>query len=74
MRLLDSFSYFYEQPDLHPVEYRLLPEGRVRSFNTTDELQTVIEELRAFRNVGERHAQDCNFLRRDGKRCTSNGF
>lgn len=47
MKLLDSFTYFYEnQPKLKPMKYALVESGRSYSFNTQEELETVREKAK----------------------------
>ena len=47
MKLLDSFTYFYEnQPELKPMKYVLVESGRSYSFNTQEELETVREKAK----------------------------
>jgi len=43
MRMLDSFTYFYERP-LIPVKYALVEPGRSFSFNTREELEQIREK------------------------------
>lgn len=45
MKLLNAFTYFYEQPNMLPAEYRILSANKVKSFNTAEELKKVISEL-----------------------------
>ena len=40
MKLLDSFTFFYEN-DLLPMKYSLVESGRSYSFNTSEELETI---------------------------------
>ena len=47
MKLLDSFTYFYEsQTELKPMKYSLVESGRSYSFNTQEELEMVREKAR----------------------------
>lgn len=48
MKLLDSFTFFYEDNFL-PMKYALVESGKSYSFNTTEELEEI--KKRAYRNV-----------------------
>lgn len=50
MSLLDAFTWFYKQPGMQAAEFCLLTGGRVMSFNTPDELCSVIDRLREYRS------------------------
>ena len=40
MKLLDSFTYFYEN-NLLPMKYSLVESGKSYSFNTQEELENI---------------------------------
>ena len=49
MKLLDSFTYFYENSStagLLPMKYSLVESGRSYSFNTQEELEWVREKAK----------------------------
>ena len=56
MGLLDTLTWFYEQPDLCAAEYCEITPNRVMSFNDPAELEQVIKMLK-------------NFRKRDKKEC-----
>jgi hypothetical protein len=56
MGLLDTLTWFYEQPDLCVAEYCEITPNRVMSFNDPAELEQVIKMLK-------------NFRKRDKKEC-----
>ena len=49
MGLLDTLTWFYEQPDLCVAEYCEITPNRVMSFNDPAELEQVIKMLKNFR-------------------------
>lgn len=46
MKLLNSFAFFYEQEKLSAAEYCLLTKDQVKAFNTPEELDQIIAELK----------------------------
>lgn len=54
MKLLDSFTYFYES-HLLPMKYSLVEPGRSYSFNTQEELDAIREKIKE-ENAGESRA------------------
>ena len=49
MGLLDSFSWFSDQPDMNAAEFCWLTPGRVMSFNTPTELEQVVDKIKEFK-------------------------
>lgn len=49
MGLLDAFTWFYGQPDMAAAEYCELTPGRVLSFNTQEDFDSVKRSLQEFR-------------------------
>ena len=45
MKLLNSFTFFYDQEEFGAAEYCLLTNNQVKAFNTPDELNQIIAEL-----------------------------
>jgi len=43
MGLLDSFTWFYAQSNMHAAEYCKLTAGRILGFNTPEELDLIID-------------------------------
>lgn len=50
MGLLDSFTWFYAQPEMKAAEYCELTAQRVLGFNTPEELDSVANKLWEYRN------------------------
>ena len=49
MKLLYSFDFLYESEMFHPAEYTVITAGNVHSFNTKNELQSIIKNMDSIR-------------------------
>lgn len=50
MGLLDSFTWFYNQPDKSAAEFCWLTSGKVMSFNTPAELEQIVDRIKKLKS------------------------